>query len=44
MEKQIAAFRTVCSLMQELDTLNALAEWWEDILWKKPEGEEGVKP
>ena len=43
MEKHIASYRTVCSLMMELDTLNALAEWWEDILWKKPKGEDGVK-
>ena len=43
MEKQIAAYRTVCTLMQELDTLNALAEWWEQILWKAKPGDEGYK-
>lgn len=44
METQVANYRAVCSLMTEVETLNALAEWWENILWKADPEDEDVKP
>ena len=43
MERQIASYRAVCSQMNELDTINALAEWWENILFKSEDTDE-VRP